>query len=134
MRCNALFLAVLFGSATATASERELPLPDHGVHRDPYTHVEGYTTGAIEGMRRLAVDPATALQALKPAEPAEGAPAKLVIENPTSAWAFLDVAGTRIGQIGPFRTATLHGVAPGKYNVTFELPNRRVITETHATR
>ncbi len=134
---RSLFALVALAAATsalAGPAERPLPFPDRVVSRDPYTHVEGYSTGAIEGMRRLAIDPAATLPTLKPTVAGSGEPGKLVIENPSSAWAFLTVSGVKIGQIGPFRTATLHGVAPGTYTVSFELPNGRKVEEQHVTR
>ena len=128
------FAAVAVASSSASAAERALPFADRGVSRDPYHNVEGYSTGAFENFRRLYVDPAVAISGLKPQLAGEKPSADLVIENPTSAWAFVTVSGLKVGQIGPLRTAVMHGVASGTYEVSFELPNQRKFTETLTTR
>ena len=121
-------------SASAFASDHAIPFSDRGVNRDPYHNVEGYSTGVFDNFRRLYVDPAAVVSTLKPSTAGDKPSADLVIENPTSAWAFVTVSGTKIGQIGPYRTAVMHGVASGTYDVGFELPNRRTFTKALSTR
>lgn len=116
------------------AAEGSLPFPDRGVSRDPYHNVEGYSTGVLENFRRLYIDPAWAISNLQPKMASEKPLADLVIQNTTSAWALVTVSGLKIGQIGPLRTAIVHGVPSGTYDVSFELPNQRKFTETVATR
>jgi hypothetical protein len=134
MRSFILGFFALVAASSAVAAERALPFPDRGVSRDPYHNVEGYSTGAFENFRRLYVDPAVAVTSLKPKEAGDKPSADLVVENPTSAWAVVTVSGLKVGQIGPLRTAVMHGVPSGTYEVSFELPNQRKFTEALATR
>lgn len=94
-----------------------------------------FTSGPFSGLETLVVDPAVTVAELAPdaapvplsvqgirseAQPPDTA---LVFTNPTSTWAWLSVNQRRIGTIGPYATARLEGLSPGRYRVGLSLPN-----------
>lgn len=92
----------------------------------------------MTGFHQLWVDPEQTAQTLAPAVSARwlGAPpllATLPIQNESSSWAVVVVAGVRIGEIGPNDVAYIPGVAAGLYQVEFELPNGFIRVDTVLT-
>ncbi len=82
----------------------------------PYDVNPALTEGQAEGFRQLYVDPARLGELLQPSEAlADTADDVLEVENRTSAWSELTVAGVRVGIVGPLTTVVLHGVKPGAY-------------------
>lgn len=97
-----------------------------------------YTRGPFSGMESVVVDPAVALQTMRPLAPPYAADAEewsneakpgdaaLMFTNPTSTWAELSINDVVIGIIGPYATARFEGLRPGIYQLAIKLPTGMV--------
>ncbi|MCK6523555.1 hypothetical protein L6R49_19260 [Myxococcota bacterium] len=96
----------------------------------PYAPNPTLTRGRLEGFRELYVA-ADALDSLSPARalPPEGdAPppagiGDLQLINRTNAFTDVEIAGVKVGRVGPLTTAVIHDLPAGVYDVRFTAPN-----------
>lgn len=110
------------------------------------THVTTYdvnnrwTKPPFSGLESLVVDPAVAIEQIKPVraplpadvEEVENLAVKgdkaLAFTNPMSSWAEVSVNGLPIGTIGPYSTMRLEGLKIGTYTVQLQVPTGRART------
>lgn len=96
----------------------------------PYAPSPTLTRGRLEGFRELYVAP-EAVDTVSPARPlpAEGdAPppagiGDLQLKNSTNAFTDVEIAGVKVGRVGPLTTAVIHDLPAGVYDVRFTAPN-----------
>ena len=95
----------------------------------PTTHPgdPNLSTGTIENFRKLFLEKDDILALLEPAAAKRGGSedspqgTTLPIVNRTTAWVDIEVAGKKIGRIGPLTTGLIHDVEAGAYDVTFHV-------------
>jgi len=120
----ALLLAFVAGPAVA------------GTHVPTFEPDPAYTKAPIAGLRSLVADPAVLVARLGPssevpatAERVKNAAADgLSFTNPASNWADLTINGVAIGNIGPYSTVQVSGVAAGPYVLTLTFASGYVRT------
>lgn len=129
-----LSLLLLLGPAQA-ASDQASSIPNGIVIRpDTYVVDTRFSTGAIENLTKVYVDPDAFVQGLMPAAPpqvptppagsASTAPSfpptgHLVLVNEHLDEAVVSVNGTRLGEVHALTEVVLHGVRSGCYDVTW---------------
>ncbi|MBN2798903.1 MAG: hypothetical protein JXX28_07115 [Deltaproteobacteria bacterium] len=121
---------------TEAAEVAPVLFPDRGAAvPNPYNYETNptWTTPPIEGMRKLEVEPAAFIGSLSPACDGGEGQGNLVLVNQSSGWAYVDINGTRVGQMGPLARATVYGVAAGTYKVTYKLTSDYTWTAKVAT-
>lgn len=119
----ALAFALLGLVASAAAAE------DRGGF-GPYAPSPTLTRGRLEGFRELYVAPEVA-DSLSPARPlptVDDAPppvglGDLELINRTNAFTDVEIAGVKLGRVGPLTTALIHDLPAGVYDVRFTAPN-----------
>lgn len=117
----ALAALVVFALAVANAE---------GGGFGPYAPSPTLTKGRMEGFRELYVAP-EAVEGLSPARvlPTDGdAPppvglGDLQLTNATNAFTDVEIAGMKLGRVGPLTTAVIHDLPAGVYDVRFTAPN-----------
>lgn len=96
----------------------------------PYAPSPTLTKGRLEGFREIyiaaeavdGVSPARALPAEGDAPPPVG-PGDLKLVNSTNAFTDVEIAGVKLGRVGPLTTAVIHDLPAGVYDVRFTAPN-----------
>jgi hypothetical protein len=96
----------------------------------PYAPSPTLTQGRLEGFREVVVEVQT-VDGLSPTRPlpAEGDTpppvgiGDLQLINRTNAFTDVEIAGVKVGRVGPLTTAVIHNMPAGVYDVRFTAPN-----------